>query len=81
MIVRYTYGFKFDGKLYGWKNRELYRLPQTIGKAFYPLKKCARWKDKGYYLGSAKKSFSQLKSMTIFINEEVQEIESEDCPF
>ncbi len=81
MIIRYTYGFEFGGILYGWKDKELFRLPQMIGSRFYPLRKCGEWEDKGYYLGAKRKSFSQLESMTVFINKEVQKIESKDCPF
>jgi hypothetical protein len=81
MIIRYTYGFEYNGILYGWKEKELYRLPQMIGKRFYPLRKCGEWDDKGYYLGADRKSFAQLKSMTVFINQEVHEIESSDVPF
>jgi len=81
MIIRYKYGFRFDAKLYGWKNKELYRLPQIIGTRFYPLKKCGKWSDKGYYLGSKRKSHTQLLSMTCFINFETEQIKDSDVPF
>lgn len=80
MTIRFNYGLFHDGKIYGWHEKELYRLPQMIGKRFYPKKKCAKWND-GYFLGSDRKSKAQLKSMTVVIDKEIQEIESSDCPF
>lgn len=85
MIIRYKYGIVFRGKIYGWKNKDLYRLPQMIGNRFYSLKKCPKWvrngKDMGYGLGAAQKSHAQLKAMTHFINREVEEIVDNDCLF
>jgi len=86
MIVKYKYGFEHKGKLYAWKNKDLYRLPQMIGKRFYSLKKCGKWIDKkdvfrGYYLGDDRKSHDQLESMTHFINHEEEVIKDSDCPF
>lgn len=84
MVIKYIYGFKFDGILYGWKDKNLYRLPQTIGKRFYPLKELKEievGKKKGYLVGCKRKSISQLKDMTVFINFEYQAIKDSDCPF
>ena len=81
MIIKYKYGFKFKGKLYGWKDKHLYRLPQIIGNRFYSLKKCSKWSDKGYYLGADRKSHDQLKAMTHFIDEEIEVIVDSDVPF
>lgn len=84
MIIKYRYGFDFDGILYGWKNKDLYRLPQTIGKRFYPLKKINPVKvgnNKGYIVSKKRKSVKQLEYMTNFINYEVQQIKDTDCPF
>ncbi len=80
MIIKYKYGFEFEKKLYGWKDKQLYRLPQMIGQRFYPLKLCAKY-EKGYFLGAKRKSFAQLESMTVFIDKEVQQIKDKDCPF
>jgi hypothetical protein len=80
MIIRYKYGFFYDEKLYGWNKKKLYRLPQMIGTRFYGLKECAPWKD-GFILGANRKSASQLKSMTVVINEEIQIVQGDDLPF
>lgn len=80
MIIRFFYGFIYNNKVYGWHEKELYRLPQNIGNRYYSKKKCAKWGD-GYFLGSDRKSKNQLKSMTVVIDKEVQEIQSDDCPF
>ena len=37
-IVKYKYGFKYKGVLYGWKNKKLYKLPYTKNKRSYKLK-------------------------------------------
>jgi hypothetical protein len=81
MITTYTYGFKYKNVLYGWLNKKLYRMPQNIGKRFYPLLEVKKWENKGYRVGRDKKSFKQLEYMTVFINHEVQEIKSKDLPF
>jgi hypothetical protein len=80
MIVRFKYGFIHDNKVYGWKDKQLFRLPQQIGLRFYGLKECKPWKD-GFVLGSSRKSLSQLQSMTILIDKEIQVITDPDCPF
>lgn len=54
--------FTFENKQYELINGELFRPPQMIGKSFYGLKKCARWRD-GFYLGSKPKSMAQIKGM------------------
>ena len=80
MIIKYKYGVEFEGVLYGWKDKQLYRLPQMIGKRFYALRKCGEW-EKGFIIGRKRKSLHQLRAMTIFINYELQEISDKDCPF
>ena len=86
MIIKYKYGFDFNGILYGWKSKELYRMPQNIGKRFYPLKQLElkTWNNgltRGYLVGKKRKSLEQLKAMTIFINHEDQVILDENLPF
>lgn len=84
MIINYKYGFKFDGILYGWKDQKLCRLPQMIGKRFYPLKELNIidvGNQKGYNINRKKKSLNQLKDMTVFINYDYQLIKDKDCPF
>lgn len=80
MIIKFKYGFYFEGKLYGWSDKKLHRLPQMIGLRFYPLKECSKY-DKGFFLGAKRKSLKQLESMTIVIDKEVSVIKDSDCPF
>ena len=80
MIARYKYGFFHKEKLYGWKEKELYRLPQKIDKRSYGLLKCKPWKD-GFFLGADRKSKSQLEAMTIVIDKEISVIKDKDVPF
>ena len=81
MIINYKYGFKFEGVLYGWKDKKLYRLPQTISKRFYCLKELVKRADGRYSVSRKPKSKNQLKDMTVFINYEYQDITDKDCPF
>ena len=89
MILRYKYGFEINEVLYGWNKGELHRLPQMIGKRFYPSKevpykeeKRASGLFKGYYLyGKVRKSKKQLEALTHYINKEVELIKDKDCPF
>lgn len=84
MIIDYKYGFDFDGILYGWKDKKLYRLPQMINKRFYPIKELTLinvGNQKGYNINRKKKSIRQLQDMTIFINYKHQVIKDKDCPF
>lgn len=80
MIIKYKYGFIFDGILYGWKDKKLFRLPQMIGLRFYPLKEVGMYKS-WYVVHQKKKSLIQLQAMTVLINQEVQFIQDSDCPF
>lgn len=81
MVVKYKYGLLYNGFLYGWNNKELFRLPCTKNLKSYSILKLKKWSDKGYHVGRDKKSFAQLKDMTIFINYEYQEIKDKDLPF
>ena len=88
MIINYKFGFKYKKVIYGFKEKKLYRLPQMIGKRFYPLKEVALRSEnvggsiwKGYLLIGDRKSLKQVESMTVFINETVEKVISNDCPF
>ena len=80
MIIKYKYGLFHNNKLYGWKDKELYRLPQMIGKRFYGLLKCKPC-GTGYFLGEDRKSKSQLEAMTVVIDKEISLIRDSDVPF
>ena len=84
MVKKYKYGIKHKGMIFGWKDKELYRLSQVFNKKFLPLKKLKKIEvgnKYGYRICGDRFSDKQLKSMTIFINQEVQEIKSSDVPF
>jgi hypothetical protein len=84
MIYIFKFGFFNKSILYGWHKKELYRLPQVIGKRFYPLKKLNQIdvnNRKGYLVGSQRKSLAQLENITIFIDKKIQTIKDDDCPF
>ena len=84
MIVNYEYGITFNGFVYGWKDRKLFRLPQVINKRFLPLKELSVinvGNNKGYLLNQKRLSMKQLQSMTGIINFKVEKITSKECPF
>ena len=84
MILSFKFGFKFNTILYGFNDKKLYRLPQMIGLRFYPLLELPQIKvgnKKGYLVGTKRKSLNQIKSMTHFIDEQVEIVEDSDCPF
>ena len=84
MIVNYEYGITFNGFVYGWKDRKLFRLPQVINKRFLPLKELSMinvGNNKGYLLNQKRLSMKQLQSMTGIINFKVEKITSKECPF
>lgn len=80
MIINFKFGFEFNGFIYGWHKKELYRLPTTKGNRSYTLIKVGTYEG-GYYVGRRMKSNRQVKAMTHYINKKVEIIESDDLPF
>lgn len=85
--MKFKYGFYEGDILYGWRKEHPdgwhpYRLPQMIGNRFYPLKKVGVYKARNlFYIAKKLRSFDQLKSKTIVINQEVNIIEDINVPF
>lgn len=74
-------GFEYMGKKYAWHNNELYRLPHKSGRNHYGICKCKKWGDKGYFLGSSRKSFNQLEEMTVDVEPYEFDRGNEHTPF
>lgn len=74
-------GFEYAGKRYVWKGKQLYRMPFNSGVRFFGVLKCKKWLDKGYILGSQRKSFSQLQSMTTDVDWLLPIEQHKDTPF
>jgi hypothetical protein len=77
VILKFKYGFEFEGFLFGWNNKDLYRLPSTSGNKSYGLKKLNAiiiGNSLGYRIKRKKLSLKQLKDITIFIDKECQVI-------
>lgn len=85
MILTFKYGFLYKGMIYGWKNKELYRLPYTNkANMNYPLKKLDQiiiGNKPGYLIGRDRKTIDQLQELTILIDKEYSIIKDEDTPF
>lgn len=74
-------GFHYLGKIYVWKQSELYRLPFHSGLRCYGVKKCAKWKDGAILGNGVKKSASQLEAMTETLELDFEFQEHSDTPF
>lgn len=74
-------GFEYANKRYVWHKKELYRMPFNSGFRYFGVLKCAKWVDKGYILGSQRKSFAQLKSMTVDVEWQLPIEKHVDTPF
>lgn len=78
------YGILHDGIVYGWIDKELYRLPSTKGIISYGYKKmkpCVVGNNKGYWIGRRQKSMVQLQGMTVVINYKLFLATDESLPF
>jgi len=74
-------GFHYLGKIYIFKETDLFRLPFESHLRFYGINKCKRWKD-GFILGNGiRKSKGQILSMLSDIKTDFKFIEEKDCPF
>ncbi|MFH2032062.1 MAG: hypothetical protein ABIJ40_15815 [Bacteroidota bacterium] len=83
MIKKYKYGFIYNGILYGWHKKELYKLSQTVNKRSYSEKKLNQiliGNKVGYRVGKDQKTIDQLAELTHYINKEYQNINDEDLP-
>lgn len=85
MMLRFKYGISYKGVVYGWLNKELYRLPYVNEyNMSFPLKKLKQImiaNNVGYQIGNRKKTIKQLEQLTILINKEVSVIKDADVPF
>ena len=83
--MRFTYGFYFNGRTYGWKNKELYRMPYFAKGRAYVLRKLKPQKNtRGkvvYLIDNKPKSIRQLEAMTTKINFVINKVTSKHTPF
>lgn len=84
MGIHFKYGFEENGFIFGWKDKELYRLSSQRKNRVYPLKKLNRiivGNKPGYCINRKKVSLDQLRDKTILINQKVHIVQDKDCPF
>ena len=82
--LKFKYVFWHKDFLFGWHNKELYRLPSNSGKRIFGLKKLEKipvGNKEGYRVKCDKLSIDQLEARTIVIDKEIQKIKSKDVPF
>lgn len=80
------YGISHNNTIYGWLEKELYRLPVKIGKRYYGLKKLSKieiGRKYGYKLSQKPFTEAQLKDKTVLLYDPyiVTEIKDKDVPF
>jgi hypothetical protein len=82
MKIYFKKGFYFNGYLYGWHKKKLFRLPKVTKKGYLPLLELKPCKEvNGYNVGRCKKSIKQLEAITTDINYIYEKIMHDDCPF
>ncbi|MBK7362770.1 MAG: hypothetical protein IPJ01_10780 [Micavibrio sp.] len=77
MILNFKYGFSYDGFLYGWQNKKLYRLPSTSGNKSYGLKELSLipvGNGEGYRIKRQKFSVQQLLDRSDVIDVKIKVI-------
>ena len=85
-MKKIIYGVSYNGILYGWHEKELYRLPINIGSRYFGLKKLSKVKvgnNYGYRLSQKAYTISQLQEITCLLVEPfiINEIKNESTPF
>ena len=85
-MKKIIYGISYNGILYGWYERELYRLPIVIclrNFGFKKLKKVPIGNNFGYRLSQKGFTIKQLQNITCLLNEPylIKEINHESTPF
>ena len=80
------YGISYNGILYGWYEKELYRLPIVIGLrnfGFKKLNKVPIGNNFGYRLSQKGFTINQLLEITVLLNEPylIKKINHDSTPF
>ena len=87
MIIEINHGFVHSGMLFGWYQKELYRLPQMFNGRSYGLKKvnifhCKKRKKDFYQCYKSDLTLEQVKQKTVVIPKvTISQVSSKDCPF
>lgn len=80
----YKYGFEYNGILYGWKNKKLFKLPYVKDKRSYQLKEIPLYLFKATFVANIQRkklTLNKLKFLTEEINYKLETIEASECPF
>ena len=85
-MKKIMYGISYNEILYGWYEKELYRLPINIGSRYFGLKKLTKvpiGNNFGYRLSQRAFTISQLQEITCLLIEPfiINEIKDESTPF
>lgn len=82
--MKFSYGLNYLGVRYGWKDKELYRLPfernnKTFGLKF--IKPVFIGSTKCYNLQRNKITINRLKILTEKVDWDLEIVKDKDCPF
>jgi len=83
MIINFKYGFEYNGFLFGWHKKKLYRLPSTSGNRLYGIKKLSPIKvgnHQGYRIKREKIAIRKLVHITTDINVAVKILKNKNIP-
>lgn len=80
------YGVSHNNIIYGWLEKNLYRLPVKIGKRYYGFKKLVKieiGRKYGYKLSQKPFTEAQIKEKTVLLSEPyiLTELIDKDVPF
>lgn len=80
----FKYGFEYNGIVYGWKDKKLYKLPYTKNKRSYALKEIPMYCFKSTFvfnISRRKLTINRLKQLTKEVNINVKTMDNNECPF
>jgi hypothetical protein len=66
-VIEYKHGFEFDGIMFCWKNKELYRMPYLKGNRSYQKRKLIKKEignGFGYSICGVQKAMDNLEDIT-----------------
>ena len=82
--MEFNYGLTYDRTMYGWKDKQLYRLPFIRNNRAYGLKLIKPVMVKSticYNLQRKKITINRIKLMTEKIDIVIEIVKDKDCPF
>lgn len=83
-VIVYRFGFEFYGKIFCWKNKELFKMNHLYNKRYYSIRKLKLQHNGGsygYWICGNFKSLTNLKEITKEINHSTEITVDDGVPF